>query len=428
MSQSSEKHRLDVAMFRYRVIAPLLDLAGPARMAEVRRLAGKAWVIPGSGRTRIAEGTVLHWLRAWKRGGLDALKPRPRSDCGKSRRLSVEAAELLISIRRKHPGLSVRDVAARARETDGFEDPVSLSATYRLFHAEGLMTPERQAPQDLRRFAHAHAGDLWQSDVMHGPKCGDGRRRRKTYMIFMIDDATRIVPWSAFAFSEGVNDFLPVFRQALARRGITRKLYVDNGSAYRSRRLDLVCARLGIALIHARPYHAPGKGKAERYVRTVRQRFLPGLEAADTASLDILNRRLAAWVEGVYHHTPHRGLEGMTPADAWAAKALDIRLVDGSVDLDDLFLDEAVRKVSKDRVVSLRNRLYEVDAGLVGRKVTLRFDPAAPPTRPILVVADGENAGQAWPLDLNTNARVKRDRTISFSSIRKINKTDDGED
>lgn len=119
------------------------------------------------------------------------------------------------------------------------------------------MTPER-APPDLRRFAHAHAGDLWQSDIMHGPKCGDGRRRRKTYMIVMIDDATRIVPWSAFAFSEGINDFLPVFRQALLRRGIPKKLFVDNGSAYRSRRLDLVCARLGIALIHARPYHAAG--------------------------------------------------------------------------------------------------------------------------------------------------------------------------
>ena len=45
MSQNTERHRLDVAMFRYRVIAPLIDLAGSARMAEVRRLAGKAWVI-----------------------------------------------------------------------------------------------------------------------------------------------------------------------------------------------------------------------------------------------------------------------------------------------------------------------------------------------------------------------------------------------
>ena len=260
MGRNSEKPRLDTAMFRYRVIAPLTGLAGPARMDEVRRLAGRPWVIPGSGRARVAEGTILHWLRHWKRGGLDALRPRPRSDRGKPRRLGVEAAGLLIAVRREYPELSVRDTVARAARTDGFSDPVSLSAACRLFHAEGLMAPERP-PQDLRRFAHAHAGDLWQSDVMHGPKCGDGRRRRKTYMIVMIDDATRLVPWSAFAFSESVKDFLPVFRQALLRRGIPKKLFVDNGGAYRSRRLDLVCARLGVALIHARPHHAAGKSK-----------------------------------------------------------------------------------------------------------------------------------------------------------------------
>ena len=146
MSRNSEDPRLDAAMFRYRVIAPLLDLAGPARMAEVRRLAAKPWVIPGTGRTRVAEGTILHWLRSWRSGGLDALKPRPRSDRGKSRRLTAEAAELLISIRTEHPGLSVKDAVARAERTDGFADPVSLSAAYRLFRAEGLMNPQ-QAPQ-----------------------------------------------------------------------------------------------------------------------------------------------------------------------------------------------------------------------------------------------------------------------------------------
>ncbi len=416
MDQMREKHRIEVAMFRYRVIAPLPDLAGTARMAGTRRLAGKPWVIPGTSRTRIAEGTILHWLRNWRRGGLDALKPGRRRDRGRSRRLGVGAAELLIAIRREHPGLSVRDVIARAGKQDEAPGPIPLSSTCRLFHAEGLMDPV-QAPQDLRRLAHLHAGDLWQSDVMHGPKCGDGRRRRKTCMIVIIDDATRIVPWSAFAFPEGVAEFLPVFRQALLRRAIPKKPYTDNGSACRSRRLELVCARLGVALIHARPCRPRGKGKCERHIRTVRQRFLPGLEPADTASLDVLDRRLAAWVEGEYHHRPHRGLEGMTPADAWAARARDVRLVDGSIDPDDLFLEEAVRKVGKDRVVSLRNRLYEVGAGLVGQKVTLRFDPAAPPGRPIIVVTDDGDAGQAWPLDPGTNARVKRGHAISFSSI-----------
>ena len=109
-------------------------------------------------------------------------------------------------------------------------------------------------PSARRLLAFRDAGELWMSDVMHGPKVRHGRSRRKTYLIAFIDDATRVVPFAAFATAENTQAFLPVFRNALIRRGLPQRLYVDNGASYRSRQLALVCARLGIALIHARPY------------------------------------------------------------------------------------------------------------------------------------------------------------------------------
>jgi len=87
----------------------------------------------------------------------------------------------------------------------------------------------------------------------------DSRIRRKTYLIAFLDDATRVVPYCAFTFAENTQAFLPVFKQALLRRGIPQRLYVDNGANYRSRQLALVCARLGVALIHARPHQPQGK-------------------------------------------------------------------------------------------------------------------------------------------------------------------------
>ena len=86
---------------------------------------------------------------------------------------------------------------------------------------------------------------------------------------------------------------------------------------------------------------------------------------------------------------------------------------DRSLDLDDLFLFEAKRRVMKDRTVSLHARLYEVDAVLVGETVTLRYDPDAPPSRPIEVVHDAKPAGQATRLDAYANTAVKRDRPSS---------------
>ena len=163
-------------------------------------------------------------------------------------------------------------------------------------------------------------------------------------------------------------------------------------------------------MIHARPYRPQGKGKIERFFRSLRAQLLTRLRPEDTASLEALNRRLAAWIEGEYHHTPHRGLDGQTPLERWAQTAAQVRFPEPTLDLDDLFLFEAKRKVQKDRTVSLNGVVYEVDAVLVGERVTLRFDPAAAPGHPVQVYYEGEPFGLAKPVDLYANCFVKRDR------------------
>ena len=225
-----------------------------------------------------------------------------------------------------------------------------------------------------------------------------------------IDDATRVIPFAAFALAENTAAFLPVFKQALVRRGLPLRLYVDNGANYRSRHLALVCAKLGIALIHARPFQPAGKGKIERWFRSLRERWLAHLDAGATDSLTTLNRSLWAYVEGEYHQAPHRGLSGQTPLDRWALTGAAVRYPEPGLDLDDLFLFEAKRRVMKDRTVSLGGRLYEVDPLLVGETVVLRYDPSAPPDRPIGVRHNGKEAGSATRLDAYANAAIRRHR------------------
>ena len=182
-------------------------------------------------------------------------------------------------------------------------------------------------------------------------------------------------------------------------------------SGYRSHQLALVCAKLGIALIHARPWQPAGKGKIERFFRTLRAAWLERLDADATLSLEALNRSLWAWVEGEYHQSPHRGIDGRTPLEQWALAGENVRYPGPDLDLDDLFLFEAKRRVMKDRTVSLHGRLYEVDAILVGQSITLRYDPQAPASRPLQVVHDGRPVGQATRLDAYANTAVKRDRS-----------------
>jgi hypothetical protein len=273
--------------------------------------------------------------------------------------------------------------------------------------------PGEPTGNDRRRFAFDKAGELWMSDVMHGPSVlVEGKKKRKTYLLALIDDATRLVPYAAFALSENTAAFLPVLEQAIRRRGLCKRLYVDNGAVYRSHHLGLVCAKLGVTLIHARPYMPQGKGKIERYFRTVRMQLLPVLGEADFKSLETLNRRLWAWIEGEYHQAPHKGLDGETPADRWACASDEVKMM--GAELSDLFLFEQKRRVQKDRTVSLRGVIYEVDAALVGETVTLRFDPARL-GRPIQVWHRGQHVHEAKRLDAYANCFVQRGRSNVLS-------------
>ena len=416
MHPTDEALRKAVALFRYGLIADGLGL--PPGSRDIRRAlhqkAQRTYVIPGTRRTRVAVETMRDWLKLYRTGGFEALYPKTRADRGQPRRLPPEVAEALVSLKTEQRALSVKALIGAVHER-GVDHPLAPSTVHRLLSREGLLDkrPGEPVATDRRRFAFRHAGELWMSDVMHGPKVRDGRRRRKTFLIAFIDDATRVIPFAAFAYSESTTAFLPVLKQAIARRGLPARLYCDNGANYRSQQLALVCAKLGIALIHARPYQPAGKGKIERFFRTFRAAVLAHLTAEATESLDTLNRTLWAWVEGEYHRSPHRGLDGRTPLDQWALAGHDVRYPDPGTDLDDLFLFETKRRVMKDRTVSLHGRLYEADAHLVGQLVTLRYDPDAPPSPPLEVVCDAKPAGTATRLDAYANTRVKRHRPSS---------------
>ena len=345
MKEPDDDLRQEIALFRYGVIADLVHLpvGTPGTGATMRAKAGRSYVIPGTTRTRVAAETMRHWIADYRRGGFEALYPKPRTDRGKPRRLPPEVAERLIALKTDNPACSVRAIIKMAGD-EGIDHPLAPSTVHRLLAREGLFDRIRpNAGADRRRFAYREAGELWMSDVMHGPRVRHGRTRRKTYLIAFIDDATRVVPFAAFATSENTSAFLPVFRNALIRRGLPQRLYVDNGSAYRSRHLALVCARLGVALIHARAFQPAGKGKIERWFRTLRAGWLGRAEAAGRETLETLNRGLWAWIEGEYHNTPHRGLEGRTPLEQWALASAAVRYPDATMDLDDLFLFEVRR-------------------------------------------------------------------------------------
>ncbi|MFZ5776036.1 MAG: DDE-type integrase/transposase/recombinase [Thermodesulfobacteriota bacterium] len=403
-----------IALFRYGIIAGLTHLPPGSKglYDEIRQKAARNYTIPGSSRTRIAAETIRDWLKRHRKGGFDALIPKTRKDAGRSRALSQAVADLLIAAKEANPALSVSRLIHEVRQSGALAPELTLapSTVHKLLDKAGLMKKDSPPEsKDHRRFSFEHAGQLFMADVMHGPAVWTkNRQKRKTYLIALIDDATRVIAHAAFAFGEDAANFMAVFKQAILRRGIPVRLFVDNGAAFRSHHLELVCAKLNVHLIHARAYHAQAKGKIERWFRTARLQFLPQLGQEQLQSIDALNRALWTYVEADYHRSIHRIL-GCTPLDRWAECGQKVRFIEPGVDLDDLFLMETKRKVYRDRIVSLHGLVYEVDAALVGETVTVRHDPSRP-GQPVQIWFDGKRIEEARLVDTHANCFVKRSK------------------
>jgi hypothetical protein len=192
----------------------------------------------------------------------------------------------------------------------------------------------------------------------------------------------------------------------MLKRGVPRRFYFDNGQIFRSRLLLALCARLGIHLIHTRPYQPQGRAKLERWFLTVRRGFLPRVDLDRCGSLEGLNRLLFAFVEGEYHQRPHRGLGGDKPLDRWLRLSDGIRSLPQDVDLEALFRDEVTRRVGKDGTLTMSGRRFEAGPNFIGRKVTVRFDPFD--LRSVMVISDSGESVLAHPVDLAANRRVRR--------------------
>jgi len=401
------------ALFRLSVLGPLVSREQLARgelQQLIRELAQREYAIPGTRRRHIGEKTIEAWYYAWRREGLDALAAKPRADRGSSKILpAVQAA--VLAAKRANPRRSVRQIV-RLLEAAGSVPSKSLSrsAVHRLLQQHGLsqLTGSGHLPEEKRSFAAEFAGSIWYGDVMHGPRVPHKGQLRKTYLVSLIDDASRLVAHSAFCLGETALDIEGVLKQALLRRGVPVKLVVDNGAAYRAHTLQGICARLGIHLVFCRPYSPEGKGKLERYHRTLRAAFLGELDERRITDLDDLNARLWAWLEQVYHRTEHAGLNGMTPLARYQRDLGRIRSLGArAAQLDALFHHRISRFVRKDGTVSYLGRRFEVPYELSGKTVRLVVDPHA--QRVVGVENEhGQSLGAVIALDEIGNTRRAR--------------------
>ena len=377
-----ESKREEIALFRYGIILPFLtpdELQWGMKGEMQRRLAAEYYDIPHSQKHQVDEETIRKWLAVYKKSGFDGLKPKSRSDRGKPRKISPESFERASALRTEAPGRSVRKIIQIMEAHDLSEKgQIKCSTLARQFKEHGLDRKSLKAnTQVFRRFEAERPNQIWQSDILYGPYLPDPNnpeRNKRTYLVAFLDDFSRLIPDAEFYWDEKFPALENTFRKAMLRRGVPEVVYVDNGKVFSARRLDAVCAALGIRKLHCKPYSPEGKGKVERFFRTVREDFLaePEITAIDT--LSELNRLFRAWLELDYHQRPHSSTK-RPPLERWQGSIENYLRTIGEKELTELFLWQVARKVSAVGILSVVGVEFEVDGFLKGKKVEVRYNP-----------------------------------------------------
>ena len=405
------------ALLRYQAISAYLalDLPRGKRGPILRQLASKAWTLPDGRQVHFSAETLRSWIRRYRAGGLAALEDKPRPQRG-GHTLTPELVELFCKLKREVPERSLDRLLLIAGEL-GYVAPgtVSRSTLHRTLQAHELSGRPKPSTTvtDLDRFEASAANELWQSDMLVGPWLPDPScpgKMRRAYLYAFLDDHSRLLLAARFSFRGDLPALELVFRQALRRHGVPRRVYYDNGATYRSKHMEQVVAALGVhRLIFTTPYRPQGHGKIEAFNRLCRSAFIAEVAASSIDTLEGLNAALIAWAERFYNRRLHAETR-QTPHERWRAAIDKVRHLDEEV-LRRAFLWSETRKTDKTGIFSLHGQRYQVGAELANAKVELRYDPEH--LDELEVWRSGRFAERVRPFEVQNHRRPTVQRVVA---------------
>jgi len=395
----------EVGLFRYGLIQDALcpELSTKQRGRLVRAVAARAHPGPFGTPVTVSRASLDRWIRDYRAGGFAALVPAPRRVLAGT---PAHVLELAVALKTEAPDRTAAQVAVVLAAHGGFAP--SARTLQRHFAAAGLTRsrPDGASLAVFGRFEADRPNARWVGDALHGPPIAS----RKAILIAFLDDHARAVVAARWGHAENAVALRETLKVALAARGRPAQLYVDNGACFIDAGLRRACAVLGIKLTHSQPGKPSGRGKIERFFRTVRDQFLveiadsedPGGAGTRVGSLAELNGLFDAWVEQVYHQRVHSETQ-MAPLARFLAAGAPVPTP--AALLNEAFRWAEWRTVTKTATVSLHANLYQVDPALAGHKVELVFDPFD--LTDIDVRHHGRCVGKAVPFRIGAHVHPK---------------------
>jgi len=407
---------LETAHFRFALIAPVIQglFPDPSAAAYYRRVTEGPITMPDGSSFAYRPKTIEKWVHQYKNGGMDALVPKERSDKGSTRALSDVAIEEIYRLKEKYSRLNATQIHQLLIRDAFIPATVSVAAVQRFVRKHDLKSARNPNVKDRKAFEEPLFGCLWQADTCYLPHIKENGHSKRTYLIMIIDDHARLIVGGQIFYNDNAYNFQKVLKQAIATYGIPDKLYTDSGAPYRNEQLAFICGSVGCLELHTPVRDGASKGKVERNFRTLRDRWLNGLDISQIHSLAEFNELLQAYI---YQHntTVHSSLKE-TPLDRFLRTRDHIRLPKSQEWLDECFMNRISRKVNNDSCITIDKVCYDAPQQFIGMKVDIRFLPGHMDDAYILY--DGIH----YPIprtDKVANSRTKRNNLPGIDYSRK---------
>ncbi|WP_373000342.1 DDE-type integrase/transposase/recombinase [Lutispora sp.] len=413
----NEKLLKEIALLKYSIIAPVVTntYVAPSKIEHFRKESKKQFTLSDGTLFSFTPETAKGWYLKYMHHGIDALMPKGRSDCGISRSLNDEAIRRIKELKNQFPHITGTLIYQKLIEEGTIRKiGTSLSSVLRYIRNHNLKANQLSGIE-RKAFEMEYSNDMWQADSSHFVVLNQNGKKSKTYLICFIDDASRLIVGHGVFFNDNAVNMQLVFKQAVAKYGVPKRLLVDNGGPYKNEQLELICASIGTVLIHSRPYSPESKGKQERFFRTIKDKWMNGTDWNQFQSLDELNEVIVRFINDEYNNSIHSGIK-QTPKLRFIKDMDRIRYIPIE-ELEKHFLHRENRRVLNDATIPVNKITFEVPQKYIGQKVQVRYLPF---DLSKAYLFDNDNIIEIYPLKKIDNSKIKRKNTIDYSMLSEV--------
>jgi transposase InsO family protein len=310
--------------------------------------------------------TGYKWLGRWQAD--KEVADRSRRPHASPQQTDKAIEQRVLGVRDAHPAWGARKIA-RCLEREGMSPP-AVSTVHQILRRSGRIVAPLGGAVASQRFEMPAPNLLWQMDFKGWIRLGNDAQ---CHPLTVVDDHSRYDLCLQACADQRGDTVRERLEGTFRHYGLPDAFFVDNGTPWgdpsgeRWTRFEVWLLKLGIGVIHSRPYHPQSRGKNERFHRTLKAEVLALRRFRDLAETQ---RAFDAWREVYNFERPHEALDQQVPASRYqpSKRPMPERLPEPEYDSH-----EIVRTVPATKAyVSFKGKSWKVPQAFRGERLAIR--------------------------------------------------------